>query len=131
MLAVLRPAVSSSLQTEVVHKAILHTEYYYNIPELSLKPHIHSYTVTLWIQVLWYCWRTLTVFVSGLSEGPPLGENDGHHQVLEGGNVEEGGVLIVPDVFMVNRCGHVQAAIEPGPGAVAGTAGKEGSERVN
>lgn len=75
--------------------------------------------------MLSYFWRSLTVFVSGLPEGPPLGENNGHHQVLEGGDVEEGGVLIVPDVFMVNRCRHVQAAIEPGPGAVAGTAGEE------
>jgi hypothetical protein len=43
----------------------------------------------------------LTVFVTGLSEGLPLGEDDGHDEVLEGGDVEQGGVLVVLDVVVV------------------------------
>lgn len=41
------------------------------------------------------------VLVAGLSEWFSLGEDDGHSQVLEGGDVEEGGVLVVLDVFVV------------------------------
>lgn len=70
----------------------------------------------------------LTVLVARLPEGLPFGEDDGHHQILEGGDIEEGGVLVVPDVFMVRGRRHVKAAIEPGSGAVAGAAG--GREHV-
>lgn len=45
---------------------------------------------------------TLTVLVAGLPEGLPLGEDDGHSQVLEGRHVEEGGVLVVTDVLGVH-----------------------------
>lgn len=44
----------------------------------------------------------LTVLVARLSEGLPFGENDGHRQILEGRDVEEGGVLVVTDVSVVN-----------------------------
>ena len=45
----------------------------------------------------------LTVFVAGLSERLPFRVNNGHHQVLERGDVEQGGVLVVPDVLVVCR----------------------------
>lgn len=45
----------------------------------------------------------LTVLVAWLSKGLSLGENDSHSQILEGGDVEEGGVLVVPYVFVVLR----------------------------
>lgn len=50
---------------------------------------------------------SLTVLVAGLSEWFSLGEDDGHSQILEGGDIEEGGVLIVPDVFVVDRSRHI------------------------
>ncbi len=52
---------------------------------------------------------SLTVLVAGLSEGFPLGENDGHSQILKGGDIEEGGVLIVLDVFGVWQVCLIQA----------------------
>ena len=68
---------------------------------------------------------SLTVPVAGLSEGLPLGEDDGHSQVLEGGDVEEGGVLVVLDVFVVVRARYIQAVREAGAGGIAGAAGRE------
>lgn len=44
----------------------------------------------------------LTVFIAWLSERFSLGEDDGHCQVLEGGDVEECSVLIVFDVLVVD-----------------------------
>lgn len=67
---------------------------------------------------------SLTILVAGLSERFSLGEDDGHSQVLEGGDVEEGGVLVVPDVFGVDRSCHVLAERETGAGNVAGAAGQ-------
>lgn len=64
----------------------------------------------------WAQRTTLTALVAGLSEGLPLGENDGHGQILEGRDVEEGGVLVVPDVLVVNI-----GLIARGTGNVAGT----------
>jgi len=43
----------------------------------------------------------LTVPVAGQPEGLPLGEDYGYRQILEGGDVEQRGVLIVPDVLVV------------------------------
>lgn len=63
----------------------------------------------------------LTVLVAGLSEGLPLGENDGHSQILEGRHVEKGGVLVVLDVLVV----HVGlVSFGRHPGNVAGTASR-------
>lgn len=68
--------------------------------------------------LIWLQPTTLTVLVAWLSEGLPLGENDSHRQILEGRDVEEGRVLVVPDVLGVNisivYVGH-------GIGNVAGT----------
>lgn len=64
----------------------------------------------------WVQRTTLTALVAGLSEGLPLRENDGHGQILEGRDVEEGGVLVVPDVLVVNI-----GLIARGTGNVAGT----------
>lgn len=72
---------------------------------------------------------SLTVLVARLSEGLPLRENDGHNQILEGGDVEEGGVLIVLDVFGVGRAGHVQAV--RGTGNVAGAAGDQKRDKAD
>lgn len=67
-------------------------------------------------------WREgLTVLVAGLSEGFSLGENDGHDQILEGGDVEEAGVLVVSDVFGVQSARCVLALVENGAGHVTGT----------
>ena len=65
----------------------------------------------------------LTVLVAGLPEGLSLGEDDGNSQILEGGDVEEGGVLVVLDVFVVVRGRYVQA--EAGAGNITGTTGGE------
>lgn len=65
----------------------------------------------------------LTVLVAGLSEWLSLGEDDGNSQILEGGDVEEGGVLVVLDVFVVVRGRYVQA--EAGAGNITGTTGDE------
>lgn len=62
----------------------------------------------------------LTVLVARLSEGLSLGENDGHGQILEGGDVEEGGVLVVHDVFFIMRGCYVPAVREIGTGRVTG-----------
>ena len=43
----------------------------------------------------------LTVLIARLSEGLPLGEDDGHDEVLERGDVEECSVLVVLDVVVV------------------------------
>lgn len=65
----------------------------------------------------------LTVLVAGLPEGLPLWEDNGYSQVLEGGDVEEGGVLVVPDVFKVmRRCDIVR---KTGTGNVTGAAKEE------
>ena len=74
------------------------------------------------------CFNSRTVLVAGLSERLPLGENDGHGQILEGGDVEEGGVLVVLDVFVVVRARHIHALRGTGVGNVAGTAGGERRE---
>lgn len=66
----------------------------------------------------------LTVPVAGLSEGLPFGENDGHNQILEGGHVEERGVLVVPDVLVVGSPGRVHALRETLSGDVTGAAGR-------
>lgn len=42
-----------------------------------------------------------TVPVARLPEGPALGEDHGHDEVLEAGDEEEGGVLVVLDVVLV------------------------------
>lgn len=63
----------------------------------------------------------LTVLVAGLSKGLSFGENDGNSQILEGGDIEEAGVLIVLDVFGA-RC--VIAMGEIGAGGITGTAGQ-------
>lgn len=64
----------------------------------------------------------LTVLVAGLSEGLPLGENDGHSQILEGRHVEEGGVLVVSDVLVV----HIGlVSVGHWTGNVAGTTKQE------
>lgn len=63
-----------------------------------------------------------------MSEGLPLGENDGHSQVLKGGDVEEGGVLVVPDVFVVVGGGYIHAVRGSGAGHVTGTTGEERRE---
>lgn len=68
----------------------------------------------------------LTVLVAGLPEGLSLGEDDGNSQILEGGDVEEGGVLVVLDVFVVVRGRYVQA--EAGAGNITGTTGGERKE---
>ena len=61
--------------------------------------------------------RFLTVPVAGQPEGLPLGEDDGHGQVLEGGHVEQRGVLVVTDVLVVvGPRGHVGPVRRP-PGA--------------
>lgn len=62
----------------------------------------------------------LTVFVAWLSEGLPLGEDDGHDEVLEGGDVEQGGVLVVLDVVVVLRGVVFRGEVGMG-GRVAGT----------
>lgn len=62
----------------------------------------------------------LTVLVAWLSEGFSFGENDGNSQILKGGDVEETGVLIVPDVFGVVSGCCVLALGEVGAGHVAG-----------
>lgn len=69
----------------------------------------------------WLQRTTLTALVAGLSEGLPLGENDGHGQILEGRDVEEGGVLVVLDVLVVNI-----GLIARRTGNVAGTSRGEG-----
>lgn len=46
----------------------------------------------------------LTVLVAGLSEGFAFGENDGDSQILERGDVEQAGVLVVQDVMFVHFC---------------------------
>ena len=68
---------------------------------------------------------SLTVLVAWLSEGLSLGENNGHSQILEGGDVEEGGVLIVPDVFVVVRGCFIKAPRETGSRDITGTAGEK------
>lgn len=73
----------------------------------------------------------LTVLVAWLSKGLSLGENDGHSQILEGGDIEEGGVLVVPDVFVVVRACHVLAVRETGAGNITGATGGEKKEGVN
>lgn len=54
----------------------------------------------------------LTVLVARLPEGFAFGENDGDNEILEGGDVEETGVLKVLDVVIIHFCcvdsGHVQ-----------------------
>ena len=70
----------------------------------------------------------LTVLVAGLSEGLSLGEDDGNSQILEGGDVEEGGVLVVLDVFVVVRGRYVQA--EAGAGNITGTTGDERNKEL-
>lgn len=66
--------------------------------------------------------RCLTVLVARLSKGLPFGENDGHRQILEGRDVEEGGVLVVTDVFVVN-VGLVPTVRGTGAGDITGTTG--------
>lgn len=65
--------------------------------------------------------RCLTVLVARLSEGLPFGENDGHRQILEGRDVEEGGVLVVMDVSVVN-VRLVPAVRGTGAGDITGAA---------
>lgn len=60
-----------------------------------------------------------------MSEGFSLGKNDRHSYILEGGDVEEGRVLIVPDVFMVLRISYINSEREDGPGNITSAAGKE------
>lgn len=63
----------------------------------------------------------LTVFVARLSERLPLGEYDGHSQVLEGGDVEESSVLIVLDVLVVDMLSYVETMGDTGTGNITGT----------
>lgn len=56
--------------------------------------------------------RCRTIFVAGLPEGLSLGENDCNDEILEGGDIEEAGVLKVLDVVLVQvgaiQVGHIQ-----------------------
>lgn len=56
--------------------------------------------------------QVLTVLVARLPEGFSFGENDGDNEILEGGDIEETGVLKVLDVVFIHFCvvefGHVQ-----------------------
>lgn len=63
-----------------------------------------------------------------MSERFSFGEYDGHSQILEGGDVEEGRVLVVPDVFVVVRACYVQAVRGTGAGDITGAAGDETRE---
>lgn len=63
----------------------------------------------------------LTVLVARLSEGFPLGEDDGNSQVLEGGHVEQGGVFIVLDVLVAVRGRYIEAVTGAGAGHITGT----------
>lgn len=67
----------------------------------------------------------LTVLVARLSEGLSFGENDGYSQILEGGDVEEGGVLVVFDVFVVMGACYIWAVRKTGSGNITGTKGGE------
>lgn len=69
--------------------------------------------------------RTRTVLVARLSEGFSFGENDRDNQVLERGHVEEGGVFIVLDVFVVVRGRYVETVRATGAGHVAGAGTSE------
>lgn len=70
--------------------------------------------------------RCLTVLVAWLPEGLPFGENDGHRQILEGRDVEEGGVLVVTDVFVVDI--RLVPALR-GTGDITGAAGDKRETR--
>lgn len=48
--------------------------------------------------------KFLTVLVARLPERFALGENNGNNEVLEGGDIEEAGVLIVLDVMVIDFC---------------------------
>lgn len=72
---------------------------------------------------------SLTVLVAWLSEGFSLREDDSHRQVLERGDVEKGGVLVVFDVFLIFGDCNIQIVGEIGSGNVTGAAGEEGTER--
>lgn len=49
----------------------------------------------------------LTVFIAGLSEGLSFWVDNGHHQILERGDVEQGGVFVVTDVFVIYGMSYV------------------------
>lgn len=98
-----------------------------NLPSAELKtPRTHYYALNYKLEYI-----GLTVLVARLSEGLPFGEHDGHSQILEGGHIEEGGVLVVPDVFVVVRTRHVRAVRGSGAGNVAGAEGDERRDEVH
>lgn len=73
-------------------------------------------------------WRGgLTVLVARLSEGFSFGENDGNSQILKRRDVEEAGVLVVPDVFGVVCARCVLALRETGGGHITGATGQKGN----
>lgn len=46
----------------------------------------------------------LTILVARLPERFAFGENNGNNEILEGGDVEEAGVLVVLDIVVVQFC---------------------------
>lgn len=75
-----------------------------------------------------YCLSLLTVFVAGLSERFAFREDNGHSQVLERWDVEERGVLIVPDILVVQRKRGVEAVRQNRAAHVAGAKQKKKTE---